>query len=162
MRIRVFVLGVIIFSFIACASAPPKPLTETELQKSQITAPNTSKDQALNSITKVMTSYGYAPISITPQLAVYEKAITSGTYQAVWGHGKRVRVSFTIFEDGKDIKIVGNIKGILSTNPGIAAGFSSGETVREIDHLQKSRDHLQELLAKISQEITLNSAVPRK
>lgn len=146
----------------ACASAPPKQLTEAELQKSQVTAANTSKDQALNIITKVMTSYGYTPTSITPQLAVYEKAITSGTYQALWGHGKRVRISFTIFEEGKDTKIVGNIKGVLSTNPGILAGFHSGETEREIAHLQKSKDHLQELLTKIRQEIALNSEVPKK
>jgi hypothetical protein len=72
-----------------------QPVSQVDLDRSAITV-KANKESALNAIMNVMTSYGYNGTSVTPQLAVFEKQLSSGTYKAFWGHGKTIRTIFLI------------------------------------------------------------------
>lgn len=161
-KLTFFTILAVLLSLQGCAAPQsgfhsPDP---SQLSKTQLTLAGVTKDQVLNSIINVMTTAGYKSTSINPHQAVFEKPVTSNTYQTFWGHSKGIRISYTLSEIDKSTRISTNIQGIVRTSQGLLGSFAPGEEIRDYNSNEKAQKLVKDLLVKIESDLQSSAPVP--
>lgn len=125
--------------------------SSSQVNKKEIIYSKINKEKITNAIIEVMNRSGYRTTSANQFLLTFEKDVTSGGESVFFGHGKQVKVTFTIVEGKDSTKINGDIVGIMSGSPGLFTSVHQGGWQKSIDlsNNERAQKHLTLLMEQV-------------